>query len=241
MDTGILTHMKLDSKQLRKIDSQDIADHANDLVRQPLVFILENIYDTYNIGGLFRLADALSVSKMYLCGDTEIPPNNRIHKASCGTYKVVPWEYCENAKEAIGKFRAEFPNDEGFLRDVTCPSATNLLNEQSPRANSKSSHKELMQASLTASEKSPSLPVSKLDNRNLVIAIEQSPTSLPYTQIKPTLPLALVLGNESFGVTKETLGMCDATAEIPMWGINKSLNVIVSAGIVSYHYINRKA
>ena len=98
--------LKLNSKQLRAIDANAVSSHMQSVVRNPLVFILENIYDTYNIGGIFRLADGLGVEKIFLCGDTETPPNNRIHKASCGTYKVVPWEYCGTAKEAIEKFRS---------------------------------------------------------------------------------------------------------------------------------------
>lgn len=186
--------IRLNSKELRKVQETDIANHAGLIVRQPIVLILENIYDTYNIGGLFRLADALAVSKVYLCGETETPPNNRIHKASCGTYKVVSWEYCKSAQEAIEKFKKEH-----------------------------------------------SLPPTPYPLHPYIIAIEQSPKSTPYTEISPTFPLALVVGNETYGVTKETLDMCDATAEIPMWGINKSLNVIISAGIVAYHYIRAKS
>lgn len=91
----------MNSKQLRAVDVQDVALDMKSVERNPLVLILENIYDTYNIGGLFRLADGLGITKMYLCGETETPPNNRIHKASCGTYKVVPWEYCTSAQVAI--------------------------------------------------------------------------------------------------------------------------------------------
>jgi len=179
--------VKMNSKQLRKVAETDGAVHANDVERQQVVLILENIYDTYNIGGLFRLSDALAVSKVYLCGETETPPNNRIHKASCGTYKVVPWEYCETGAEAIEKFRK-----------------------------------------------------STIWQKSMVVAIEQFPNSKIYTEINPIKPLALVLGNESLGVTKETLDKCDEIAEIPMWGINKSLNVIISAGIVAYHYVVNK-
>ena len=100
--------LKLNSKQLRAIDVNTVSSDAKSVIRNPLVFILENIYDTYNIGGIFRLADGLGVAKLYLCGDTETPPNNRIHKASCGTYKVVPWEYCNTAKEAIDIFRDNY-------------------------------------------------------------------------------------------------------------------------------------
>ncbi len=190
--------IKLNSKQLRAIDANSVSADAKSVVRNPLVFILENIYDTYNIGGIFRLADGLGVSKIYLCGDTETPPNNRIHKASCGTYKVVPWEYCASAQVAIEKF---------------------ISNVQSPSINLQ--------------------PYNLTNLKPSIVAIEQSPTSIPYTSLKPSFPLALVMGNETTGVTPETLALCDKTVEIPMWGINKSLNVIVSAAIVSYHLMTK--
>ena len=58
--------LKLNSKQLRAVDVDTVSSEAQSIIRNPLVFILENIYDTYNIGGLFRLADALAASKVYL-------------------------------------------------------------------------------------------------------------------------------------------------------------------------------
>ena len=177
--------LKLNSKQLRTIDVRIISGEVQSLVRKPIVMILENVYDTFNIGGIFRLADALGVAKIYLCGETTTPPNSRIHKASCGTYKVVPWTYCKTARDAIVNFQTS----------------------------------------------------KEWEGVKKIIAIEQSPASLPYTSIHPSYPLALVVGNETNGITLETLALCDTTVEIPMWGINKSLNVIVSASIVSYHFI----
>lgn len=66
------------------------------------------------------------------------------------------------------------------------------------------------------------------------MAVEQSDKAVEYTKADYSLPLALVLGNETSGITAETLDLVDQIVEIPMWGINKSLNVIVSAAIVSY-------
>lgn len=215
-----MTMIRLNSKELRKVEVSDISEHAELVVRQPIVLILENIYDTYNIGGLFRLADALAVSKVYLCGDTETPPNNRIHKASCGTYKIVPWEYCKTAKEAITDFRSRVNAGE-----PNKPTNMSLAENKKP-----SEHQSFV----------PPLPPTPYPLPPCVIAIEQSPISKPYTDIKPLYPLALVVGNETYGVTKETLEACDHIAEIPMWGINKSLNVIISAGIVSYHYVGSR-
>ncbi|PIQ72517.1 hypothetical protein COY13_00410 [Candidatus Roizmanbacteria bacterium CG_4_10_14_0_2_um_filter_36_35] len=193
--------MKLNAKQLREIDEKEIADKLKSIKRLSIYFILENIYDTYNIGGLFRLADALAIEKMYICGETEIPPNSRIKKASIGTYKVVPWIYKKSVKEAIEELRSNYSSSEGAKR---------LSREDSSR-----------QARTIK-----------------VIAVEQHKTSIPYTKANYSFPIALIFGNETSGITEETLKLADQIVEIPMWGINKSLNVIVSAAIVSYWIVS---
>lgn len=171
--------MKLNAKQLRDADPEEIKKRLKEIKRRPLFFILENIYDTYNIGGMFRLADALNVGKIFLCGQTETPPNHKIKKASIGTDKIVPWEYKKNALLAVEELRQQ---EKGIK----------------------------------------------------IYAVEQSASSLDYQKACYEAPLALILGNETFGVTPETLAAVDQTVVIPMYGINRSLNVIVAAAIVSY-------
>ncbi len=175
--------MKLNAQQLRTT-SESEGQKAILQSRNPLYLILENVYDTYNIGGLFRLADGLNVTKLYLCGHMDKPPHTRIEKASIGTYKVVPWAYFPSVTEAIADIRK------------------------------------------SASQVS-------------IIAVEQDERSVPYTQLQFTAPTALIVGNETYGVLPETLKLADHIAEIPMWGINKSLNVIVSAAIVSYEMMHQ--
>src|SRR3989344_3842711 len=175
--------MKMNAKELRDIDEKDASKKLKEKGRRPIYFILEDIYDTYNVGGIFRLADALNASKIYICGQTEIPPNHKIVKASIGTYKVVPWEYKNTAVEAIKELRSK-------------------------------------------------------NQVSSIIAVEQDKRSIDYTKANYSYPLALILGNETSGVKKETLDACNQIVEIPMWGINKSLNVIVSAAIVAYWSVN---
>jgi tRNA G18 (ribose-2'-O)-methylase SpoU len=75
----------------------------------------------------------------------------------------------------------------------------------------------------------------KLRIKNLnVVAIEQDKKSVPYDKIDYSFPLALVVGHETTGVSKEVLDMCHKIVEIPMWGVNVSLNVVVSLGIVLF-------
>lgn len=163
------------SKQLQKAKSEQ---------RNPIYIVLDNVLDTYNIGSIFRLADAVAAKKIYLCGGTETPPNHRIKKASINTTEVVEWEYCETASLAVSR-------------------------------------------------------VKSLESRVRIIAIEQVANSIPYDKFGYKLPICLVVGHESEGVSKEVLDMADAIVELPMFGINKSLNVMVSLGIVLYEVIEK--
>lgn len=96
---------KLNAKELRKSmpDDKDIKK----IKRNPIYFVLDEIIDTYNIGSMFRLADAISVEKMYLCGKMEYPPSSRIHKAAVGTQNWVPWEKTESTLETVKKLKKE--------------------------------------------------------------------------------------------------------------------------------------
>ncbi len=196
--------MKLNAKQLRDVDEKEVADKLKLIKRRPIYFILENIYDTYNIGGLFRLADALAIEKMFICGESEIPPNSKIKKASIGTYKVVPWEYKKTVKEAIDDLKSK----------AKTSAVKSLSLEQAETA-------EVNQTEIQ------------------IIAVEQVKNSIPYQKADYSFPIALIFGNETYGITEETLKLADQIVEIPMWGVNKSLNVIVSAAIVSYWAVNK--
>ncbi len=172
--------LKLKAAQLRT--TKPSKGDLGKIKRRDIYFILDNILDTYNVGGIFRLADALGVKKVFLCGQTETPPNPRIKKASINTTEWVNWEYASSAVEVIKNLKF------------------------------------------------------KIKNLN-VVAVEQDSRSVPYTEIDYKLPIVLVVGNETTGISKEVLELCDYVAEIPMWGVNTSLNVILSLGIVSYQAI----
>lgn len=48
-------------------------------------------------------------------------------------------------------------------------------------------------------------------------------------------PVALVFGNERFGISDEMRGLADARFKIPMFGMVESLNISVAAGIALHH------
>ncbi|MBI2600353.1 TrmH family RNA methyltransferase [Candidatus Daviesbacteria bacterium] len=173
--------IKLNSKQLRLGESKE---KKLEVKKQDIYIILENVLDTYNVGAIFRLADAVSAKKVFLCGGTSSPPNPRIKKSSINTTEWVEWEYCETASEAVSRLKREA-------------------------------------------------------ERVKVVAIEQSKKSVPYDKFDYSLPICLVVGNETYGVLKKTLEVVDSVVELPMYGVNISLNVMVSLGIVLYHVLSK--
>lgn len=70
-----------------------------------LYFLLDNMRSPFNIGSLFRIADALGVEKLYLTGDTIQPPNSKIRKNSRAADKYVPYEYHQDAIPLITELK----------------------------------------------------------------------------------------------------------------------------------------
>ena len=96
---------KLNARQLRK--SEPNPESVSKVKRNPIYLVLDEIWDTFNIGSLFRLADAIAAEKIYLCGAMESPPSSRIHKAAVGTENWVPWEKSDSTLEVVKKLKKE--------------------------------------------------------------------------------------------------------------------------------------
>lgn len=175
--------MTLNSAELRKIDEDQARALSVTVNRHPIYIILENVLDTYNIGGFFRLAEAVAAEKVYLCGECAVPPDHKIVKASVGTYKLVPWEHKKTARAALADLRS--------VRGLQ------------------------------------------------VVAVEQSAAAKDYRKVEYNFPIAFVFGHETTGISEETLDLVDDVIELPMYGLNKSLNVMVAAGIALYYALNK--
>ncbi|MEK7587552.1 MAG: TrmH family RNA methyltransferase [Patescibacteria group bacterium] len=176
--------IQLNAKELRTTEVDP--NVASSIKKNPITIILDNVLDTYNIGSIFRLADAVAAEKVILCGETLTPPNSRIKKASINTWGWVEWSYAPSAIEAIAQVKSQ-------------------------------------------------------KSKVKIIAVEQDRRSKPFYQTHYEFPVAIVVGNETHGVSKEVLDMADMIVELPMWGVNKSLNVMVSCGIILYEIMKSQA
>ena len=65
-------------------------------------------------------------------------------------------------------------------------------------------------------------------------------SELNYTRSELTGPVAIVLGSEDVGLSKEVLGMCDELLAIPQFGQINSLNVSVAGAIMIYEVVRQR-
>lgn len=172
--------IKLKASELRLSKPEE--EQKKKLKKNPIYIVLDNVLDTYNIGAVFRLADAVAATKVILCEGSETPPNHRIKKASINTTEWVDWEYSSTAVEAISNLK---------------------------------------------------LQISNLQ----VISVELDSRAVPYTKVEYKFPVAIVVGHETDGVSEEVMKISDHIVQLPMYGVNISLNVMVSLGIVLYEAV----
>lgn len=71
----------------------------------PVIAVLENIRSAYNVGSIFRTADAFLLEGIYICGYTAYPPHKEIKKTALGAEDTVAWKYFKKIDEAIAEIR----------------------------------------------------------------------------------------------------------------------------------------
>jgi tRNA G18 (ribose-2'-O)-methylase SpoU len=141
--------------------------------------ILDNIRSLYNVGSVFRTADALGIEKIWLGGITGTPEQSGLKKVSLGAENSVAWEQVKQPWRVVEKLKKQ-----GFQ----------------------------------------------------IIALELTKDSIDVNMFKPKFLLALIIGNEVTGFSKNLLSRSDAVVSIPMKGIKESLNVSVAFGIAAYEF-----
>lgn len=97
---------------MRKLTNPELRAAAEDRVkkglkRKDIYLVLDNLRSVYNIGAIFRSADAAGVKKIYLCGICAHPPRPDLHKTALGTEDYMDWEYCEKTIDAVNKLKKD--------------------------------------------------------------------------------------------------------------------------------------
>ena len=82
-------------------------DEFRQSAKLPVIAVLENIRSAYNVGSVFRTADAFLLESIYICGYTAYPPHKEIKKTALGAEDTVSWKYFKKIDEAIEEIRTD--------------------------------------------------------------------------------------------------------------------------------------
>ena len=95
---------KLKNSELNRISPEEYKSSD----KTPVIIVLDNVRSLYNVGSVFRTADAFRVEAIYLCGITGKPPHPEIHKSALGATDSVTWKHFDNTIDAIKKLKDNY-------------------------------------------------------------------------------------------------------------------------------------
>jgi 23S rRNA (guanosine2251-2'-O)-methyltransferase len=97
---------KLSMSDLNRLSPEDFKSSE----KIPIVIILDDVRSAYNVGSIFRTADAFRITGLHLCGISARPPHKDITKTALGATESVDWEYYQDVTDSLMKLKGE-----GFL------------------------------------------------------------------------------------------------------------------------------
>lgn len=71
-----------------------------------IYLIIHNVRSAYNVGAIFRTADAAGVAKIYLGGYTPTPQDEKVLKTSLGAENSVKWEKYFNTWKLVEELKS---------------------------------------------------------------------------------------------------------------------------------------
>lgn len=148
-----------------------------------MVLVLDNVRSSFNVGSLFRSAEAFYLQAIHLCGYTPTPDQAKTANSSLGSQEWIEWKKHDNVIDCIEDLKKQ---------------------------------------------------------NYFVVAMETSALSQPLSSLKPSAmtSVALVLGNERYGLSDQVLKCCDQIVHIPLSGRKNSLNVAICGAIGIYHWVS---
>ena len=78
-----------------------------------VVLVLDNLRSVYNVGSIFRTANACGVNHIVLCGTTPTPLDKKgekrkdFAKVALGAEETVSWEYRESTTESLKQLKID--------------------------------------------------------------------------------------------------------------------------------------
>jgi len=124
--------IQLSKDELR--ESKPARDEYLSKPKIPLVLVLDNVTNSYNVGSFIRLADSFGIEKIIVCGELTIS-EKKLRKASRNEAKWVTIEYSDSTtgsletliEQGYAVFGVELCRDSVDYKAVNFPAACALV------------------------------------------------------------------------------------------------------------------
>ena len=93
--------------EVKTRDSELPPEEFAKLPRRPIHIVLDNLRSAFNVGSIFRLADAARAAEVIPCGYTAYPPHHKLEQTSLGTTDSVPWRRFDETTSALADLKAK--------------------------------------------------------------------------------------------------------------------------------------
>ena len=164
------------------VEIDEMLKRAEEKGEAPLLLLLDELKDAYNLGSILRIADAAGVHGVIIPQHRSIGLDSMVAKASAGAIEYVPVARVTNLSRTILELK-----EKGFWIAGTDAEGTNQ-----------------------------------------------------YFDDVWSGPMAIVIGSEGEGMSKNIREKCDFLLSIPMAGSVNSLNAAVAAGIVVFEAVKQR-
>ena len=94
---------KLSMKELGRKSVEEFKESP----KTPVIAVLENVRSAYNVGSVFRTADAFLIEAIYITGYIAKPPHKEIKKTALGGEETVEWKHFPSGKDAVEALKSD--------------------------------------------------------------------------------------------------------------------------------------
>jgi 23S rRNA (guanosine2251-2'-O)-methyltransferase len=94
---------KLKNEELNRLSTEEFKTAQ----KVPLAIVLDDVRSAYNVGSVFRTADAFRISMIHLCGISARPPHKDIHKTALGADESVDWKYFPDVRDSFTELKEQ--------------------------------------------------------------------------------------------------------------------------------------
>jgi 23S rRNA (guanosine2251-2'-O)-methyltransferase len=104
--TGVRRDLIMKKRSMSELN-RITADEFKQSEKVPIIIVLDDVRSAYNVGSIFRTADAFRVGGIYICGISAQPPHKDISKTALGATESVDWKYFQDVHLAVKSLSEE--------------------------------------------------------------------------------------------------------------------------------------